>query len=221
METSSPSLFPHTFMDLKISEHNTCCLATQKRIRSSRSNKQTSWGAGDLQNSPLLPACQSCWSPPSDPGPGPPQALLLEQSPHCVRLLSPTDNIRLPSTQAAIEGFWAGSMGARGGGGLGVYRGRNDGWAVCGNRAPARLSTCERGQCSANLQFRSPPSERERLAQSRPPLMANVIPILILDPYFSPNSLFLCQKRKKSEKRTTSAHLEGFSSIPTLPLQPH
>lgn len=34
---------------------------------------------------PLLKACQSCRSPPLDPDP--PQALLLEQSPRCVRLL--------------------------------------------------------------------------------------------------------------------------------------
>lgn len=42
-------------------------------------------GTRTAQTTPLLTACQSCRSPPLDPDP--PQALLLEQSPHCVCLL--------------------------------------------------------------------------------------------------------------------------------------
>lgn len=88
------------------------------------------------QTTPLLTACQSCRSPPLDPDP--PQALLLEQSPHCGCLL--WGERWAASAVATIGATWAsrGFFFGRDGGGLGVCRGggMNDGWGVCGNHAP-------------------------------------------------------------------------------------
>lgn len=206
-------------MDLKISEHNTC-VSTHKNA--SEAQDQTSRRPGELAIYRIhlyFQLVRAVGLRPLTRARALPRPCCWNKAPTVCACSAQQTTLGCPPPKLLLRAF--GPVRWEHEGGLGVYRGRNDGWAVCGNRAPARLSTCERGQCSANLQFRSPPSERERLAQSRPPLMANVIPILILDPYFSPNSLFPCQKRKKSEKRTTSAHLEGFSSIPTLPLQPH
>lgn len=54
------------------------------------------------------------------------------------------DNVRLPSARVLFRAFGPPER-ERGEGGLGVDGGRTDGWVVCGNRAPTRLSTRERG----------------------------------------------------------------------------
>lgn len=65
------------------------------------------------------------------------------------------DNVRPPPPWLRLRPFGQAEV-RRECGGLGIYRGRNDGWGVCGNLPPARLSTCEKGQCAAHLQCRSP-----------------------------------------------------------------
>lgn len=110
------------------------------------------------QTTPLLTACQSCRSPPLDPDP--PQALLLEQSPHCVCLLWGVSlgERWAASAVATIGATWASrgffSDGMVGGWAfVGGAEWMTDGVCV-GTMPPARLSTCEKGQCAANLQCR-------------------------------------------------------------------
>ena len=87
------------------------------------------------QTTPLLTACQSCRSPPLDPDP--PQALLLEQSPHCVCLLWGVSlgERWAASTVATIGATWA-SRGfcffflGREGGGVGRLSGGWNEWRM-------------------------------------------------------------------------------------------
>lgn len=95
------------------------------------------------QTTPLLTACQSCRSPPLDPDP--PQALLLEQSPHCVCLLWGVSlgERWAASAVATIGATWA-SRGFFSDGMVG-------GWAFVGGRNEWRMGCvwepCPRPAC--------------------------------------------------------------------------
>lgn len=79
------------------------------KLREKQTNKHAVQRGGicTAQTTPLLTARQSCRSPPIDPDP--PQALLLEQSPHCVCLLWGVSlgERWAASTVATIEAIWA------------------------------------------------------------------------------------------------------------------
>lgn len=131
-----------------------------------QTNKQTNkhsaywWGAYTAQTKPLLPARQSCGSPPLWPRPSSPLAVGTKPLLCACFWESAWENIKLipswlrlrPSRQGEVgqeDGAW--------GGGWALMREQDDGWGVCGNHALTRLSTCEKGQCTANLQCKSTP----------------------------------------------------------------
>lgn len=172
-----------------------------------KTNKQTvqfriqRGGTRTAQTTPLLTACQSCRSPPPWPEPSPGLAAGTKP-PLCVPALGSQPGrtlgrlhhgLRLrPFGQAEVGGW-----GRLSGGGM------TDGVCV-GTMPPARLSTCEKGQCAANLQCRSPPLQahfgKRRIngwhkAGLRWWQMS--FPFWFLTPFF-PNSGLLLQKRNPS-----------------------
>lgn len=90
---------------------HTMCTTVLKMamLRGKQTNKHEvqPGGTRTTQTAPLLTACQNRWSPPLDLDP--PQALLLEQSPHCVCLLWGVSlgERWAASTTASIEAIWA------------------------------------------------------------------------------------------------------------------
>lgn len=80
-------------MHLTASKNGNCVYAMHTKVfqtaklRGKQTNKHAAHCGGTrmVQTTPLLTACQSCWSPPLDPDP--PLALLMEQSPRCVSQL--------------------------------------------------------------------------------------------------------------------------------------
>lgn len=62
------------------------------------------------------------------------------------------DDIRPPPPRLRLRLFGGWGVGRPSGGGI-------TDWGVCGNRAPARLHTCEKGRCAAHLQCRSAASQ--------------------------------------------------------------
>lgn len=123
-----------------------------------QTNKHAVQGLGtcSAQTTPLLTACQSCRLRP-----------LTRTLPRpCCWNKAPTvcacsgesawDNVRPPPPWLRLRPFGQAEV-RRECGGWAFIVGPNDGLGLCGNRAPARLSTCEKGQCAANLQCRFPP----------------------------------------------------------------
>lgn len=122
-----------------------------------QTNKHAVQGLGtcSVQTTPLLTACQSCRLRP-----------LTRTLPRpCCWNKAPTvcacsgesawDDVRPPPPWLRLRPF--GQAGVRREcGGWAFIVGPNDGLGLCGNHAPARLSTCEKGQCAANLQCRFP-----------------------------------------------------------------
>lgn len=145
---------------------NTTIVIVQKRGRwfswgLKQTNKQ--WrGTYTVQTKPLLTACQSCGSPPPWPRPSSPLAVGTKPL-LCVPASGSQPGRTLSRFNPGYDWGRSGKLrlGGRtedwGGGGWALTREWDDGWGVCGNRALTRLSTCEKGQCTANLQCKSAP----------------------------------------------------------------